>query len=320
LTLLMPFIRAIAPYMSTMFRTWMKMGADIANAIVPFLTGTVIPFIMKMLPLIQPLLDLLLQGGFVAVIAAVMGIYGALVALSAIVQGLSWIWDNVFKPIFTFIGEKLKAVWDALVPVFAWLGNVLAPVIEVIKNVLGWLWDTVKWVANYVSGVLKGVFDVISGVLGWIWGILQPLWNVVNTVFRPVWESISKVLNDTWKILENVWNWFKGTMEGVFNAIKKAVEGFAGLFGWVPKFAEGGFMKEGGLAMLHSNEWILNESQMKNLLSGSLANNQNNSEQQIAINVGGITINGGVGGLTVSQIRDAVNDGIADGVRRRRRR
>jgi hypothetical protein len=75
------------------------------------------------------------------------------------------------------------------------------------------------------------------------------------------------------------------------------------------------------VAMLHPNEWVLNKEQMQGLLSSGISSNQSGTNyQNMTIQVGGITINGGVGGLSIEKIKDAVNDGIANAVRRRRSR
>jgi hypothetical protein len=261
LQLLMPFIRAIAPYMAVMFRTWMKMGADIANAIVPFLVNTVVPFIMKMLPIIQPLLDFLMEVGFAAVIGVIMVVIDVLMLISGFIQGLKSLWETVLMPIWNEISKVLGMVWDGIVDVF----------------------------------------------------------NALMQTLKPIWDNMYGVLQTVWRVLNDIWNWFTGTLEGILSPIKGFTESILRMFGLIPSKAEGGFTGKGGLTMLHPNEWVFNENQMKSLLSNTLAAGQGSTEQIIRIDVGGITINGGVGGLTVEQIAKAVDDSLSNGVRRRRR-
>lgn len=77
---------------------------------------------------------------------------------SAVLNALSWVWDNVFKPLLSAIDDVVR--WVA----------------EQILNALKWVWDQV-W------SVLKGLVDALTNLVGQIWSYLEgAVVFVVNVV------------------------------------------------------------------------------------------------------------------------------------------
>jgi hypothetical protein len=93
-------------------------------------------------------------------IASVLG--GALTfAITAVSNGLEWLWDNVLMPLGNFLGGTFLAAWTALSNGISWVyNNVLKPVFDALK----WVWD------NIIKPIAEAIGAVVGAVTGFSGG------------------------------------------------------------------------------------------------------------------------------------------------------
>jgi phage-related protein len=278
----------------------------------------------KLMPILDPLLKfifLFIGGTILSQVIFLLGVISVAFAPAIIIlEELKLLWDVVLSPILTKVYEVLSTIWgyikDALEPIWNEVVGVLTKVYNFAMSILQPIFDGVKTrlenLYNWFVGVGKGIWEGVSSFCEKIWGGVSDTYKWFVNTMKPVWDTIKSAIS-------SLWNWFSPIASTIWTKILEAIEKIFPNGKFLGIFAEGGFTgKTGGLAMLHPNEWILNEKQMNNIMSNSMGNSMGTSEQ--SINVGGvsITINGGVGGLTTKQITESVEGAIASAVRRRR--
>lgn len=125
---------------------------------------------------------------------------------------LNWLWQNVVKPVFDFIKKWISAAWklviepvfqaigrfisDTLAPAFQWFWNkVIKPVWDRFKKIVDTAWN------NGIKGIFQAIKNFVSDVLGpafrWLWNnVISPVWNGIKTTISVVWTFIrDKIFN-----------------------------------------------------------------------------------------------------------------------------
>lgn len=111
----------------------------------------------------------------------------------------------------SIIGEKLGPVFEALTPVFQFVGEILAVfVIETLQALIG---------------VLEGVIDFLTGVFTGDWSLAwEGVKNIIINIFELiilkklalVVKSIMKIFKPLTKFFDNLWTGIKNTKERIF--------------------------------------------------------------------------------------------------------
>lgn len=169
----------------------------------------------------------------VALAAALVIAYKKSETFRAIVQAMwqaiqiaaMWVWEKALKPLFEGFMVGLRAIgaaavwlWDALQPVFSFIGEaarilatiiltiLIAPVylaVKLLGAIFGWLWDV----------AIKPVFDLIAAGAMWLWS------NGIKPAFEGIMAG-AKAVGDA-----AMWLWT--------NAIKPAWDGIVAAAKWL---------------------------------------------------------------------------------------
>jgi phage-related protein len=157
--------------------------------------------------------------------------------VEALGQGLTWLWQNVIKPLGRVIADVLVTAFDALVQVAQWLwqyvleplgkfiveslapafieigkivGQVFKKHIEDLIKVLEFLWyDVLKPIVLWLADTFKPVFETIGDSIKTIIGGLQ-------TTFKGLINFILGVFTGDWK---RAWEGVKQIFKGVFDSL-----------------------------------------------------------------------------------------------------
>lgn len=108
-------------------------------------------------------------------------------AWDAIKTGISWIWENVLKPIW----DGMVWLWqNVLAPAAIWLWEkVLKPAWDGISSVIKWAWENV---IKPALAAFEWFFkNVIGPVVNWLWlNIIKPVWGYIGTAVKVAWERV----------------------------------------------------------------------------------------------------------------------------------
>lgn len=165
--------------------------------------------------------------------------------MSALGTALQWLWGNVLKPVFGFIGALVVAWWNnilkpqfnALVAIWR---NVIAPALQ-------WLWNSVfkplfgfigTMITVWWNNVLKPIFNalvafwknVLSPTLTWLKNTFQAIFLLIGALIKAWWNNVVKptfdiVVNFLKKTLGPVFQWLydrviKPVWDGIGTLIK----------------------------------------------------------------------------------------------------
>lgn len=150
----------------------------------------------------------------------------ALVALTALVGGLIWAYNN-----FEGFRNLVKNVWDFIVGVFQWaydklVGNSIIP--DLINGIVGWF----QALLDLVGGIIGGVRDVIVGIWDGIRAAIQTVIEVITTIvttYLNIWKTIIRVAFNVIKtVVTTVFNGIKTFVGKVFDGIRVIFERVTG--------------------------------------------------------------------------------------------
>jgi len=123
------------------------------------------------------------------------------VALAAIGDFFTWLWDNKILPFVNFVVSKLEFL--GLCFQILWTGYV-QPALQSIGDFLSWVWDnTIGRVFSLISSGVEGVGGAFESAVGFIervWGglreiLAKPVNFVIQTVYndgiRAVWNKVA---------------------------------------------------------------------------------------------------------------------------------
>jgi hypothetical protein len=139
------------------------------------------------------------------VLKPVFGFIGE--AIQAWAKVLVWAWKNVYIPVFKFLGEAIE-VWAAIV-VWAWQ-NVVVPTFNAVATVVLWLWSNV---IKPVFGFIGGAFSLIASTALWTWrNVFEPAFHGIAEAIAWAWakaQPIFEFLGAAFKVISAValWMW-----------------------------------------------------------------------------------------------------------------
>ncbi|GAB2751505.1 phage tail tape measure protein [Sinomonas soli] len=124
-------------------------------------------------------------------------------AFKVIATVATWLWKEVFKPVWDGIVSIVGTAWN-------WLyQNVIQPLIHYFQNVIAplmtWLWQ------NVIVPVWQGIQQAIGAAWSWVHdNVVQPILDFINNklgpafdwlwhkVIEPAWAGIQKAIGDAW--------------------------------------------------------------------------------------------------------------------------
>ncbi len=226
---LMPLVPAILGLVQA-FLPLLPVLAQLVLALLPpviALLGAILPVVIGLVgllvKLLVPAINLVagVLGFLVGVIANVIGwlaehLMPAFAAVwNAIAAGATWLYENVFKPVWDGISAVISGAWAVISVIFdlmtmAWrlvaLGfkmiweSTLAPVWEAMKAVFAAAWN---WIMANVFAPLSAAWALVAAGFAW----------VKDNVLKPAWDGLQL-------LLQVGWNWIN---TNVFDPLKAGV-------------------------------------------------------------------------------------------------
>ena len=136
---------------------------------------------------------------------------GLLGAWDAIKTGALWLWDNGIKPVFDAIVSG--AQWVGAAAMWLWT-NAIKPAFDFIGAAAGFLFTLV---ATVLITPLYLAFQLLGAVVGWLWtNAIKPAWDAIaagamwlwNNALQPAWEGIKLGI----QLLGDVFTWLWDTI------------------------------------------------------------------------------------------------------------
>ncbi|QCG77840.1 tape measure protein [Gordonia phage SmokingBunny] len=187
-------------------------------------------------------------GGPIGILVALQSKFGV---VSTVIQALgtviTWLWQNVIQPAFSFIGTIIGGVWNVVKFIFnswmtifravgavvMWLwNNVVTPAFNAIKTIIttwwsgvqivfgffrdilvtvgGWVWDMVGKVVGFFTTLATGIRDKATLAKDWV----VEKFNLVIDFFR----GLPATMRD---LAGKIWDPIKNAAKTVFNSIAR---------------------------------------------------------------------------------------------------
>ena len=193
----------------------------------------------------------------------------AVFGIIALFQGL---WEGI-QNILSTIADFFKYTWDYVAD------EIIAPVVEFMQNAFEWAKTNIF---EPFGDFVKGVFDAIADKIHWLKD------NVVEPVFGAVKDFICGAIQAVSDFVMPILNAIADTIGSVIDGVAGAIDAVSGFVGgaadWVGEKADnlqrmvglstGGYVKTTGIAVLHPNEVVVNDTLTKNL-AGFLSDYEN---------------------------------------------
>lgn len=200
---LIPLIGELAMALVPLLPPIVNLVAQLITFLVPILRvliGVVVQVVSTLLKLLIPVIEFL-----VTVISAVAN------GISWFIRNVlgpvfRWLYYNVVKPVFGFIGTLIKTWWNVTVkpifnlvkwvisnvvaPAIRWLwSNIVKPVFTQIGNHVRWAWNTlIKPAFNAIRSVIN---NIIAPAVRWLWNtIIKPTFSKIGSHIKWVWENV----------------------------------------------------------------------------------------------------------------------------------
>lgn len=238
-------VKAFLPLLPVVMQLVMALLPPIITligAILPIVVGLAGLLVRLLVPAIQFVANIL--GFLVGVIANVItwlaeNLMPAFEAVwNAIATGATWLYENVFKPVWAGIQTVISVAWSIISVIFdlmvmGWRllaagfrviwDTVLAPVWSAMQTVFAAVWG---WIDQNVFAPMKAGWDVLGRAFAWVQdNIIAPAWNGLQTVLSAGWSWISTNVFDPLKagvsLIGDAFGAVKGVIETAWNALKE---------------------------------------------------------------------------------------------------
>lgn len=191
--------------------------------------------------------------------------------LSFVAKVFGWLYNSIISPVFEAIATGLSFVAEMFGEVFGWIYNgIISPIIEAIAIAFEWLNTNVfQPVGDFVSKVFEGIADVVhwlkdsviepvfDGIKTYICGAIQAVSDFVMPIIDAISEAISFVADGISSAIDAASSFIGGAGD-FFSGIGDGLSEMVGL-------STGGYVKTTGIAVLHPNEVVVNDSLTKSL-------------------------------------------------------
>ena len=240
---------------------WFRDGVNAVWAAIKTATAAVVSWFQTYVwPLLQAVWQGILIGaralwsgiqivwnGIMAAVRAVVGWFQSYVApvvqavFSAVGAVMTWLYQNIVKPVFLGIQLYIKAWWTVvsaifkalvaffnavLKPAFQIFGEVVRVVFQLITGIIKIWWAAVKIVFKAVVSFIRGT---LSKAFTWFRdSVIKPVWNAIKVTINTVWTFIKTyvfkpIVSFIKSQLQPRFNFLKSTVNTVWNAIKAKI-------------------------------------------------------------------------------------------------
>lgn len=223
---------------------------DIAQDVVNWFTGSVVPFFQDMWNGIQEGATNFAQfwvdvwNGFTGIVTTVWNTITSTIAnvwngiVSAVTTGVTNVL-NFLQPLFNVINGiiyVITALGTIVWTVFSTIAQVVAIVVSTLVQIIGvalvgslmWLWNNVlvplgQAFAEIWNGILTAVTNAVTGIVNFIVPIFQSILNTIVSVVNTIWNTITAVFtgiyNTIVSVLTTIFNFYVAVWTNILNFI-----------------------------------------------------------------------------------------------------
>lgn len=145
-----------------------------------------------------------------------------IIAVTALVAGFVWLWNNVegFRNFFIGAWDGIKNAVDGFVEGFK---NVFNGVVDWIKEwgltVLAVLFFPFSLLLGFIISKWDEISAFFSGVATWFADFFRGVWDTIVAIFTPVVQFFSDMFSQAWTAICDVWNAVAGFFGKVWNKV-----------------------------------------------------------------------------------------------------
>lgn len=145
-----------------------------------------------------------------------------IIAVTALVAGFVWLWNNVegFRNFFIGAWDGIKNAVDGFVEGFK---NVFNGVVDWIKEwgltVLAVLFFPFSLLLGFIISKWDEISAFFSGVATWFADFFRGVWDTIVAIFTPVVQFFSDMFSQAWTAICDVWNAAAGFFGDVWNKV-----------------------------------------------------------------------------------------------------
>lgn len=145
-----------------------------------------------------------------------------IIAVTALVAGFIWLWNNVegFRNFFIGAWDGIKNAVDGFVEGFK---NVFNGVVDWIKEwgltVLAVLFFPFSLLLGFIISKWDEISAFFSGVATWFADFFRGVWDTIVAIFTPVVQFFSDMFSQAWIAICDVWNAAAGFFGDVWNKV-----------------------------------------------------------------------------------------------------
>lgn len=145
-----------------------------------------------------------------------------IIAVTALVAGFIWLWNNVegFRNFFIGVWDGIKNAVDGFVEGFK---NVFNGVVDWIKEwgltVLAVLFFPFSLLLGFIISKWDEISAFFSGVATWFADFFRGVWDTIVAIFTPVVQFFSDMFSQAWTAICDVWNAAAGFFGDVWNKV-----------------------------------------------------------------------------------------------------
>lgn len=157
-----------------------------------------------------------------------------IIAVTALVAGFIWLWNNVegFRNFFIGAWDGIKNAVDGFVEGFK---NVFNGVVDWIKEwgltVLAVLFFPFSLLLGFIISKWDEISAFFSGVATWFADFFRGVWDTIVAIFTPVVQFFSDMFSQAWTAICDVWNAAAGFFGDVWNKVVGVFQAVGTWFG-----------------------------------------------------------------------------------------
>lgn len=157
-----------------------------------------------------------------------------IIAVTALVAGFIWLWNNVegFRNFFIGAWDGIKNAVDGFVEGFK---NVFNGVVDWIKEwgltVLAVLFFPFSLLLGFIISKWDEISAFFSGVATWFADFFRGVWDTIVAIFTPVVQFFSDMFSQAWTAICDVWNAAAGFFGEVWNKVVGVFQAVGTWFG-----------------------------------------------------------------------------------------
>lgn len=157
-----------------------------------------------------------------------------IIAITALVAGFIWLWNNVegFRNFFIGVWDGIKNAVDGFVEGFK---NVFNGVVDWIKEwgltVLAVLFFPFSLLLGFIISKWDEISAFFSGVATWFADFFRGVWDTIVAIFAPVVQFFSDMFSQAWTAICDVWNAAAGFFGEVWNKVVGVFQAVGTWFG-----------------------------------------------------------------------------------------